>query len=128
VLLTSTLQDRDMIRGTESFEVIEQGMAWLAELGIDTTALQRGRRPLARPCLDWSERRHHLAGAAGAAIATRLLELGWIRRLDGTRAVRLTLRGREHLARSLGQEIPAGPSGGPPDAGVGTVSTRARFD
>lgn len=64
--------------------------ATLERLGIDVEELRRGRRPLARPCLDWTERRPHLEGALGAAVARRLFELGWIERLPRTRAIRIT--------------------------------------
>jgi DNA-binding transcriptional ArsR family regulator len=67
-------------------------------LGIRLDAVEPGRRVLARPCLDWSERRYHVAGALGAAIAARLFELRWIERLPGSRAVRVTRRGAEKLA------------------------------
>lgn len=56
------------------------GMAWFTQVGIDTAALQQHRRMLCRPCLDWSERRHHLGGALGAALLQRLLDGGWARR------------------------------------------------
>ncbi len=67
--------------------------------------LRRARRPLARPCLDWTERRDHLAGAVGAAIASTLLERRWLVRIDGSRAVRLTTRGREGVYRALGLDL-----------------------
>jgi len=78
----------------------------LDSLGIDVDELARGRRLLARPCLDWSERRYHVAGALGAALAGRLLELGWIERLPGSRAVRVTSAGRAALARDLAVDWP----------------------
>jgi hypothetical protein len=59
---------------------------------------KRGARVLCRPCLDWSERRAHLAGAVGAALCTHSLAKGWIRRIEGTRAVALTRKG-EHVFR-----------------------------
>ncbi len=56
------------------------GQAWLGRLGIDGDALRRQRRPLGRECLDWSERRMHLAGALGSALLEHLLARGWARR------------------------------------------------
>jgi DNA-binding transcriptional ArsR family regulator len=87
---------------TDELEVTTHGAARLRKLGIDLETLARGRRPLARRCLDWSERRDHLAGALGAAVATRFFELGWIERTPSSRAVRVTPTGREALARDLG--------------------------
>src|SRR4051794_40323114 len=79
----------------------------LAELGIE---LPDGRRPLIRYCIDWSEQRHHLAGALGAALANRFFELGWIKRAKGTRAVHVTPEGAEGLSPLLddGDRVAAG--------------------
>ena len=66
-------------------------------LGIDVAALSVGRgkntRVLCRPCLDWSERRPHLAGALGAALCARSFEENWIRRSQSSRAVTVTVKG-----------------------------------
>jgi DNA-binding transcriptional ArsR family regulator len=84
------------------YQLTARGEARLGdELGIDLDALRAGRRRLVRYCVDWSEQRHHLAGALGAAIADRMLELGWIRRLDGHRAVQVTPAGRDSLESSF---------------------------
>lgn len=78
----------------------------LEELGVDVEE-RRGRRPLVLCCIDWSERRPHVAGALGAAIASRCLERGWIQRLPSTRAVRVTDAGRAGLSRALGLDLTA---------------------
>ncbi len=64
------------------------------------------RRPLIRYCVDWSEQRHHLAGALGAALLTRLTDLGWVRRSPASRAVRVTDDGRAGLATTFGVAAP----------------------
>jgi len=87
--------------------VSSAGRTWLGSFGVDVAGLEQGRRPLVRLCLDWSERKDHLAGALGAALAGSLLERGWLTRAPDTRAVRLTLRGRVALGRALGAEPPA---------------------
>lgn len=89
---------------TEELEPTVRGKRRLRELGIELDG-QRSRRPFARRCLDWSERRHHLAGALGAALAARFFELGWIERTGSSRAVRVTASGREALARELSLEL-----------------------
>ena len=61
---------------------------------------------MVRYCVDWTEQRHHLAGGLGRGLLDRLLELGWVRRLDGQRAVRVTDDGRAGLARELGLILP----------------------
>lgn len=64
------------------------------DFGIDIDVIRKKRRSFSRPCLDWSERQHHLAGALGEQIASRLFELEWIVRLPKTRAVKITDKGR----------------------------------
>lgn len=87
--------------------VTSTGEAWLSTLGIDLDAARRARRSFARRCLDWSERRPHLAGALGSALLQRLFELGWILRVPGERTVELTAAGRRGLARELDLEVPS---------------------
>ena len=92
--------------------VTDAGIGFLGRIGIDVEELaaRRGRRPtrvLCRPCLDWSERRPHLAGAIGAALCTHSLERKWVRRLSNTRAVEITPKGwrvyREEFGADLSQ-------------------------
>ena len=73
------------------------GHAALGELGIDAAALDAGRRALCRTCLDWSERRHHLAGVVGDAMLQRFQELGWARRPDDSRVVAFSAAGEQAL-------------------------------
>jgi DNA-binding transcriptional ArsR family regulator len=87
----------------------------LLDLGIE---LPRGRRPLIRYCIDWSEQRHHLGGALGAALLKRFLDLGWIERAAGSRAVHVTPEGEAGLRELLddgdrvaGRDRPAGAHG-----------------
>jgi hypothetical protein len=88
--------------------VTDSGAVLLARLGLDMAALQRRRgRAFCRPCIDWSERRPHLAGAVGAGIAASLLEARWIERMRDTRAVRITPKGRLHLRETFGIDLEA---------------------
>lgn len=82
--------------------VTKRGEALFRELGIDVAALASGRRPMCRACLDWSVRRHHLAGALGAAFLRRCGELGWARRESGSRIVRFTPSGEQALRSRFG--------------------------
>ncbi|WP_426958011.1 ArsR/SmtB family transcription factor [Muricoccus radiodurans] len=68
------------------------GADFLASLGVVIPT--SGTRPVCRPCLDWSERRPHLAGRLGAALCDHCLNLGWVRRVEGSRALRVTPAGR----------------------------------
>jgi DNA-binding transcriptional ArsR family regulator len=74
----------------------------LGRLDIDVARLSKERRVLVRPCLDWSERRRHVAGALGAALAARLFDLDWLRRRDGNRSVEVTRLGRTRLRAEFG--------------------------
>ncbi|MGH2902718.1 MAG: ArsR/SmtB family transcription factor [Solirubrobacteraceae bacterium] len=89
----------------DNVELTEQGASRLGELEIDVAALRAKRRSFARTCLDWSERQPHLAGALGAGLATRFLDLGWIKRAPTGRAVRLTPAGRTGLAKMFTIEV-----------------------
>jgi DNA-binding transcriptional ArsR family regulator len=77
----------------------------LEPLGVDAGALAAGRRPLTRACVDWSERRPHLAGALGAALLGALLERGWVRRRRPGRALVVTPAGAAGLREALGLEV-----------------------
>ena len=83
------------------YRLTERGVEELARFGVDVRELPRRRR-LIRYCVDWSEQRHHLSGAAGRALAARLLELRWIRRADAGRAVFVTDLGRRELSANFG--------------------------
>ena len=79
--------------------VTDAGIRFFSRIGIDLDSVisgsgRRSVRVLCRPCLDWSERRLHIAGTIGAALCTHSLGKGWIRRNDGTRAVTITPRGQ----------------------------------
>jgi len=89
----------------KQYGVSDNGRHWFAALGIEVAALKRGRRGLARRCLDWTERRHHLAGPLGTTLLSRLVELGWLRRDHATRAVCVTCAGAVGLARSLELDV-----------------------
>jgi DNA-binding transcriptional ArsR family regulator len=85
-------------RGESAFEVTMLGERWFAEvMQIDVAALTQGRRPLARRCLDWTERRPHLAGALGAALLNRMLAKRWFASVSDSRALRITSRGHSAL-------------------------------
>jgi len=104
VAVTQALQDRAFIVATadKQFEVTHDGMAWFCAMGLDVAALNPTRRGLARQCLDWTERRHHLAGPLGVAFMTQLCAKGWLRRLKNSRAVQVTPKGWAGLKEQLG--------------------------
>jgi DNA-binding transcriptional ArsR family regulator len=85
----------------ESLVVTVMGNDWFRDFGIDVDRLRKQRRTLCRACMDWSERRHHLAGALGAALLDRLIERRWARRETGSRIVRFLPGGELALTRAL---------------------------
>jgi len=91
-----------LTRADAAFALTGDGARWFTALGIDLDALNGSRRSFARACVDWSERRPHVAGSLGAALADGFFARRWIRRLPGGRAVAVTLNGRAWLARELG--------------------------
>ncbi|MCB8823428.1 ArsR/SmtB family transcription factor [Microvirga rosea] len=92
VELLNGASQQGFIAGEEQLALTDRGRAFFSEFGIDLNQLEKGRRPVCRACLDWSERRSHLGGALGAAILSRLLEKGWVRR-DAGRVVTFTCEG-----------------------------------
>lgn len=76
-------------------QLTDDGRAWFRQLGVDVDAAATQRRSFCRGCLDWSERRDHLAGALGAAFLGRLRTLGWVQTAAGSRAVVFSRRGEK---------------------------------
>src|SRR5690606_36291446 len=75
----------------------EQGGAWCARIGIDVHHAAGRKRSLCRACLDWSERRHHLAGWLGAALLKHILDMGWAQREQESRAITFSTEGEQSL-------------------------------
>ncbi len=95
----------------EGGEVTSSGECFLSAFGVDLKP--RTRRIFCQPCLDWSERRYHIKGLVGARILDRLLELGWLKCVSGSRALQLTTSGRGGLSEIFKIEIDdQGVSGG----------------
>jgi len=79
--------------GADGITLTDAGSSAMEALGIDVGALRAARAPLCRECLDWSERRTHLAGSLGRALFTAMETRGWLKRIDGSRTVRFTRAG-----------------------------------
>lgn len=77
----------------------------MREIGVPLDAVARQRRMFASLCLDWSERRHHLGGALGAALLTLCLERKWLHREPGSRAVRASAAGKRELEQLFGLRL-----------------------
>ena len=85
-----------------AFALTRRGESVLDELAIDLAALRNERRPFACACTDWTERRPHVAGALGAALLTRFVASGWVERIAGDRALRVTSAGTRALEAHFG--------------------------
>ncbi|MET9159980.1 winged helix-turn-helix domain-containing protein [Streptomyces parvulus] len=100
IAVTDALTRRGLLRQDTGFALTDAGLGWFRAAGIGLTPT--GRRPLARACLDWTERRPHLAGVAGAALCRHALDSGWCVRIGSERAVKVTPAGEAALSGLLG--------------------------
>ncbi|GLV84339.1 transcriptional regulator [Streptomyces lavendulae subsp. lavendulae] len=99
--VTDAMERRGLLRTDGVFELTDDGRAWCAAAGVDLTG--EGRRPQVSSCLDWTERRRHLGGLAGARLRARALERRWVVRPEGGgRALEVTAAGERAFAELLG--------------------------
>jgi DNA-binding transcriptional ArsR family regulator len=105
IAVTAALTGRGLLRQDTGFALTDAGLGWFDSAGIHLD--RTGRRPLARACLDWTERRPHLAGSAGAALCRHALDARWCVRIGSERAVKVTPEGEHAFAELLGIEATA---------------------
>jgi DNA-binding transcriptional ArsR family regulator len=107
VALTRALEQREYLRPTanKQLEVTPAGSEWLGQLGVDLRGLKPSRGGLARQCLDWTERQHHIAGPLGVELMSVLCAAGWLRRGRESRAVEVLPKGRLQLRAQLGVDV-----------------------
>jgi DNA-binding transcriptional ArsR family regulator len=107
--ITDAMTGAGLLEQRHGFGITDAGLSWLTDrVGVNPATLDRPRRPLVRPCLDWTERRTHLGGVAGAQLCGRFLDHRWIERIGSSRAVRVTADGADALRDLLGFELAAG--------------------
>lgn len=94
-----------LVLDADGGEMTAGGVGFLIGLGADLAASPRSRRPFCRPCLDWSERRPHLAGRVGAALADLAFQRDWIRRRPQGRSVEITEAGPAAFRTLFGARI-----------------------
>jgi DNA-binding transcriptional ArsR family regulator len=105
VAVTRAMLDKKIIRLYENkYDVTDAGERWFASFGIEVAELRKMKRSFAHACLDWSERKQHIAGALGSAWLAMMLEKDWIRRKRNSRAVLITPRGQLALREKLSIE------------------------
>lgn len=97
--LADRLTERDhVVLGDEGGEVTRTGTAFLSGLGVDLSGALAKKRIFCRPCVDWTERRPHIGGAVGAALANWCFDKHWIERVRDSRALTITPAGKHGLA------------------------------
>jgi len=113
VYLTDSLITHEyiMVVGDEAAEITPAGTRFLAAFGIDLSALS-SQRHFCRLCLDWTERRPHIAGAVGAALTKRCFDLGWTERMKHSHAVIVTTSGEHGFLETFGIGVPEGTRNG----------------
>jgi len=106
VALTDAFEhDRLLVPAESGWALTGHGQRRLSGLGLDAAALGTGRRPLLRPCQDWTEGRPHMAGALGQALASRLMDLGWVHRAPASRALLITPLGEQQLLAEFAVKV-----------------------
>jgi DNA-binding transcriptional ArsR family regulator len=101
----SLLRQKIITERNNQFELSAKAGKWFSAMGISLDELKEQRRSLIRPCLDWSERRHHIGGSVATSLLDKMLGEDWIRRTKNSRAVIITSKGQkkiyEHFKISL---------------------------
>ncbi|WP_103864069.1 helix-turn-helix transcriptional regulator [Aquimarina sp. I32.4] len=106
VRITDALLDNGIVEVLEKkYVVTTEGKNWFKEIGINVDEIMLQKRSFAHPCLDWSERRYHIAGALGASFLTSMLQNDWIRKKKDSREVIVTSIGKVELRKRLHLEI-----------------------
>jgi DNA-binding transcriptional ArsR family regulator len=106
VAIHDKLLEREYIRfDDKKYRITEEGKNWFAHFSISIEKLEQGRRALAKPCLDWSERKYHLAGSLGSALLNSFLQEDYIRRTKGSRIIIVTSKGSSRLYDLLKLDI-----------------------
>jgi len=96
--MVDALVRQKLIAGSEmQFEVTAKGWRWFGVLGIECDMMKNNRRPVARQCLDWTERRPHLAGQLGALMLQKMLEEKWFKRVKFSRELLITAKGSKEM-------------------------------
>jgi DNA-binding transcriptional ArsR family regulator len=103
VALADALVERGhIVLAEDGGEITQRGADFLSSFGIELARRKKSHRAFCRPCLDWSERRPHIAGIVGATLCRRCLELDWIERCQDTRALAITVTGLRGLSETFG--------------------------
>ncbi|MDN3672074.1 winged helix-turn-helix domain-containing protein [Flavobacterium branchiarum] len=100
VALTNSLLEQNIIIDTDTnFEVSLEGEKWFSDFGINLNEVKKQRRLFLKPCLDWSERKNHMAGSLAASLLSKMLADDWLRKTANSRAIIITGKGEKELFR-----------------------------
>jgi DNA-binding transcriptional ArsR family regulator len=106
VRITEALVKKDLLSNSKTaYTVTGKGIMWFKKWDINIAELSLQKRSFARKCLDWSERKHHLAGALGAALLDTMIRLHWVRRVQHSRSIIITSKGQQALYEELGLTV-----------------------
>lgn len=106
VLIVAKLVSRKIIElQDKTFIVTKKGNIFFCEFGLELTELQKQKRHFSKACLDWSERKYHLAGSLGNALFEKMLELDWLHRTENSRVIVITSLGQSGLKKKFEVEL-----------------------
>ncbi|WP_428231241.1 ArsR/SmtB family transcription factor [Flavobacterium sp.] len=100
-LADSLLEQNIIIAKDNIFEISPEGEKWFSDFGINLEEVQKQKRIFLKPCLDWSERRYHIAGSVGTLLLNKMLEQDWIRRTKDSRAIVITGKGEKEIFKNF---------------------------
>ena len=100
-LADSLLEQKIIIEKNNTFEITSEGEKWFSDFGVNIGDAKKQKRIFLKPCLDWSERRYHIAGSVGTLLLNKMLEQDWIRRTKDSRVIIITAKGEKEMLKSF---------------------------
>lgn len=100
-LTDSLLGQKIIIEKNNAYEISPEGEKWFSRFGINIEEAQKQKRIFLKPCLDWSERRNHIAGSIGALLLNKMIAEDWLRRTKDSRAMIITGKGKKELLKNF---------------------------
>jgi len=100
-LAESLLEQKIIIEKNNTFEITSEGEKWFSDFGVNIGDAKKQKRIFLKPCLDWSERRYHIAGSVGTLLLNKMLEQDWIRRTANSRVIIITAKGEKEMLKSF---------------------------
>ncbi|WKL45883.1 winged helix-turn-helix domain-containing protein [Flavobacterium pectinovorum] len=98
-LTDSLLEQKIILNKNDTFQISPEGEKWFSDFGINIEEAQKQKRIFLKPCLDWSERRNHLAGSIGALLLNKMITEDWLRKTKNSRAIIITGKGEKELLK-----------------------------